>query len=134
MHCAAIILENNKGELLLYLRDNKPDIPFPHHWDLFGGHVESGETPEQALVREVKEELNLDLKEFEFFRKYECLKGDAFPNIKHVFMGKINKPIEELTLREGEKLRFFKKDEIPNIKLPSVLKKIILDYLESRKF
>ena len=51
---AAIILENNKGELLLYLRDGKPGIPFPFHWDLFRGHVEEGETPEDALIRELK--------------------------------------------------------------------------------
>jgi hypothetical protein len=34
---AAVILTNPDGELLLYLRDNKPGLPFPHHWDLFGG-------------------------------------------------------------------------------------------------
>lgn len=58
---AAIIFENDKGEILLYLRDNKPEIPFPDYWDLIGGHVEEGETPEDALVREVKEELDIDL-------------------------------------------------------------------------
>ncbi len=46
---AAIILENDKGEFLLYLRDNKPGIPFPNHWDLIGGHVEEGETPKRLL-------------------------------------------------------------------------------------
>jgi 8-oxo-dGTP diphosphatase len=64
---AAIILENDNGELLLYLRDEKPGIPFPHHWDLIGGHVEEGETTEQALFREVKEELNYDLVDYKFF-------------------------------------------------------------------
>lgn len=53
---AAIILENDKREILLSLRDNKPGIPFPNYWDLIGGHVEEGETPEEALVREVKTE------------------------------------------------------------------------------
>ena len=70
---AAIILENDKGDILLYLRDNKPGIPFPNYWDLIGGHVEEGETPDQALVREVKEELNIDLKEYTFYKKYECI-------------------------------------------------------------
>ena len=65
---AAIILENDKGEFLLYLRENKPDIPFPDHWDLIGGHIEEGETPEEALVREVKEELDIDLKEYIFYK------------------------------------------------------------------
>ncbi len=95
---AAIILENDKREILLYLRDNKPGIPFPNHWDLIGGHVEEGETPEEALIREVKEELNIDLKEYTFYKKYECLTGDAYENIKYIYSGKINLPLEEITL------------------------------------
>ena len=59
---ATIILKNDQNQILLYLRDNKPEIPFPHYWDLFGGYIEEGETPEQAIIRKVKEELNLNLK------------------------------------------------------------------------
>ena len=74
---AAIILVNDNGEFLLYLRDNKPGIPYPRHWDLIGGHVEDGETPEEELIREVKEELDYNLKEYKFFKEYHCLEGDA---------------------------------------------------------
>jgi 8-oxo-dGTP diphosphatase len=130
---AAIILENNSGEFLLYLRDNKPGIPFPDHWDLIGGHVEDGETPEEALVREVKEELDLDLKEYAFYRKYECLTGDAYENIKYVYCGKINIPIEEITLLEGVRPQYFPRDEIPNVKFANILRSIVLDYMEDHK-
>lgn len=126
---AQIILENDKGELLLYLRDNKPGIPFPGHWDLIGGHVEEGETPEQALVREAREELNIELKDFTFFRKYECLEGDAYPNIKYIYSGKINIPIEEITLLEGDHARYFNRDEIPSVKFANILKRIVMDYI-----
>ena len=126
---AQIIFENEKGELLLYLRDNKPGIPFPRHWDLIGGHVEEGETPEESLVREVKEELDIDLKEFRFFRKYECTEGDAYPNVKYIYTGRINLPIEEITLLEGDHPAYFRKDEISDLKLANILKKILMDYL-----
>jgi len=126
---AAIIFENDKGELLLYLRDNKPGIPFPLHWDLIGGHVEEGETPEEALVREVKEELDFDLKEYCFFRKYECLEGDAYPNVKYIYTGKINIPIEEITLLEGDHARYFTREEIPEVKFANMLKEIVMDYI-----
>ncbi len=126
---AAIILENDKGEFLLYLRDNKPGIPFPGHWDLIGGHVEDGETPERALVREVKEELDIDLKEYTFFRRYECLTGDAYENIKYIFTGNINIPIEEITLLEGVRPQYFTREEIPHVKFANILKSIVMDYI-----
>jgi 8-oxo-dGTP diphosphatase len=126
---AAIIFENDKGELLFYLRDNKPGISFPQHWDLFGGHIEDGETPEEALIREVKEELNYDLRDFKFFGEYKCLKGDAYPNIKYIFSGKFNMPVEEITLLEGDYPKYFTKKEIPGMKFANILKSIVLDYL-----
>jgi len=46
-------------------------IPFPDHWDLIGGHVEEGETPEEGLIREVKEELDIYLQDYTFYKKYE---------------------------------------------------------------
>jgi 8-oxo-dGTP diphosphatase len=126
---AAIILENDNGEFLLYLRDNKSDIPFPNHWDLIGGHVEEGETPEQALVREVKEELDIDLKDYSFYKKYECLTGDAYENIKYIYSGKINLPIEEVTLLEGVRPQYFSREEIPNVKFANILKSIVMEYI-----
>jgi 8-oxo-dGTP diphosphatase len=134
---AAIILENDKGELLLYLRDNNAKIPFPNHWDLIGGHIEEGETPEQALVREVKEELDIDLKDYSFYKKYECLTGDAYENIKYIYSGKINLPIKEVTLLEGVRPQYFSREEIPNVKFANILKSIVMEYIsdsnENRK-
>jgi 8-oxo-dGTP diphosphatase len=126
---AAIIFENDNEELLLYLRDNNPAIPFPDHWDLIGGHVEEGESPEEALVREVKEELDLDLKDYSFYKKYECLTGDAYENIKFIYTGRITIPLEEITLLEGVRPQYFKRSEIPGVRLANILKSIILEYI-----
>jgi 8-oxo-dGTP diphosphatase len=126
---ATLILENPRGQILLYLRDDEPSIPFPHHWDLFGGHVEPGETVQEALVREVREELDLDLDDFTFFRRYECLEGDAFPNVKHVFTARIDRSSDSLTLREGERLAWFDRSEIPGLRIANILKAILLDFI-----
>jgi 8-oxo-dGTP diphosphatase len=128
---AAIILENDSGEFLLALRDNKSWIPFPNHWDLIGGHVEEGETPEEALVREVKEELDIDISEYEFYKTFECFDGDAYENIKYIYSGKINIPIEDITLLEGERAEYFSADEIKGLKFANIIKSVLLDYIEN---
>lgn len=132
---ATLILEDKNGNILLYLRDNKPNLPFPNQWDLFGGHTEKDETPFQTLRREIKEELDLDLEELndlKFFREYRCLKGDVRPNIKHVYAATLMKSIDELTLGEGQRMKLFKPSEIPKLKIANILKDIILDYLKSK--
>lgn len=47
------------GKILLVLRDNNPRIPYPNVWNTPGGGIEEGETPSEALIRELKEEVNL---------------------------------------------------------------------------
>ena len=50
---------NNKGEVYLQKRPEWKDIQ-PGKWDTaVGGHIDYGETPEEALKREVREELGI---------------------------------------------------------------------------
>lgn len=48
------------NKILTYKRDNIPTIPSPDMWDLPGGGREQGETPEQCVLRELKEEFGLE--------------------------------------------------------------------------
>jgi 8-oxo-dGTP diphosphatase len=127
---AMVLLFDRYNRLLVYLRDRKASIPFPDHWDFIGGHVEEGETPAQALVREVKEELGIDLKQWQFFRSYECTEGDAYPNVKHIYWAKIDKQPEELTLYEGQKLASINAEERKNLRFANTLGAILDDFIE----
>lgn len=49
---------NEQGELLLILRKKSPDAG---HWSLPGGKVDLYETIEAATIREIKEEINLEI-------------------------------------------------------------------------
>lgn len=56
---AAIALVDSRGRILLSQRPKDKDMA--GLWEFPGGKLENGETPEEALVREMKEELNLSL-------------------------------------------------------------------------
>ena len=51
----------HNGKLLVYLRDNKPDLRFANMWDFFGGGREGNESPVECIIREVNEELEIKL-------------------------------------------------------------------------
>ncbi|WP_424988384.1 NUDIX hydrolase [Microbulbifer sp. S227A] len=50
-------------DLLVIRRDDRPDIPWPNHWDLPGGGREGNETAAQCALRETYEEVGLTLHE-----------------------------------------------------------------------
>lgn len=62
-----------QGRLLLGKRSARRRA-YPGVWDLPGGHVESGETTEQTLVRELREEIGVTLAEW---RKLAVLRAPA---------------------------------------------------------
>ena len=124
---ATALLFDRNNRLLIYLRDNKPEISFPNHWDLFGGQVEENETPEQALVRELKEELNLHITDFAFYKTFEST-NEQKPNTKFVFVVRTEKAVEELTLYEGQYLKGISLNERGSYKFANMLSEILDDY------
>jgi 8-oxo-dGTP diphosphatase len=58
---AAAVVIDTSGDLLLQLRDDKPDIIYPGGIGLFGGHCEGDESALDCVVRELAEELTFDI-------------------------------------------------------------------------
>jgi nucleoside triphosphatase len=58
------LIQNQRGEYLLCKKPSDRGV-FPGEWGLPGGGIEPGETLEQALRREVREELSLELHSIE---------------------------------------------------------------------
>lgn len=66
------------GEILL-VRSNK----WHNLWTIPGGKIEMGEPTEQALIREVKEETNLDVFDVRFINTQDCIYSEEFYLPKH---------------------------------------------------
>lgn len=58
------------GKVLLGLRSKELKF-YPNVWDVFGGHCEVGESEEEALVRELEEELGICPIRFELLASVE---------------------------------------------------------------
>jgi 8-oxo-dGTP diphosphatase len=58
----ACIRRRGGGEVLLSYRRAPGVKGLDNKWELPGGKIEFGETPEQALVREIREEIGLDIR------------------------------------------------------------------------
>lgn len=58
---AAAVIQRPDGSFLLGSR--APDTFYPGYWEFPGGKVEPGETPRQALERELREELEIEVRQ-----------------------------------------------------------------------
>jgi len=58
---AAVIFNKNKDSILIGMRSE--DKKFGGKWEFIGGKVEVGETMEEAISRELSEEIGLEIKE-----------------------------------------------------------------------
>ena len=95
----ALAMLQRDGRWLIQLRDEIPTIVAPGCWGLFGGHLEPGETPEQALRRELLEEISWQTPDLELVMVHPIHRRTA-----HVFRGELSVRLEQLQLLEGQDL------------------------------
>lgn len=92
----AIAILHANHRFLMQLRDNIPGIIYPGHWGFFGGHIDPGETPESAVMRELLEEISYTPPVVSKFRCYSD--SDV---IRHVFHAPLTVELHQLVLGEG---------------------------------
>lgn len=100
--------KKENGEVYIFLQKRADDAPRePGKFGFFGGGVEENETIEEALLREVKEELNIILKEYSHFGTYYLPK-----TIVEVFITEVGDNFEnEITILEGDYGKWFDEND-----------------------
>ena len=109
-----IVLKDRK--VLLNLRSDT------HTWGIPGGAIEPGETLEETAARELKEETSLSAEEFsflhlfsgpDFYFKYP--NGDELYSVVALYLAKGVHGEMKITDGESNELKFFGKDELPEL-------------------
>lgn len=108
---AGILIDKNKRLLLSQRQSFKT---FPLQWEFPGGKIVAGESPEMALIRELKEELNINAKQLKFFLKIEH-DYDQLKVLIDFFL--VNSWEGKLIANEGQALDWFKLDQLRKVDL-----------------
>ena len=87
--------------------------------------MEKGESPEKAIVREVREELGLDLQKFRLFETVTEETSEGIDERRIFFGGISEEKKQHLILGEGTELRFFSSAEIPSLDIAFGLEKVL---------
>lgn len=103
----ALAMVEKEGQWLLQLRDDLEWIVAPGCWGLFGGHLEPDESPEEALRRELREEIS--------WRPGPVQHRFTHRNaerVLHFFFTTLQEPLESLCLREGQDMALVSLEEL----------------------
>lgn len=106
----AAIIENENNEILCALRS--PSMSLPNMWEFPGGKVEEGESLGAAIEREIREELNCDVKALEVFHDNTDEYEKAIINLVCIKCKLLNRTP---TATEHSKLIWLKKENLQSL-------------------
>ena len=125
---AKVILFDKNDKLFIYLRDDKPTIPYPNMWDLLGGGIEPGETAEEAGIREVEEEIGVKTDQLETFGHYVSEEGFRMT----ILVGRIDAVPENLLLTEGQRLTSIALADLEQYEMVPILAQAVRDLRDNQ--
>ncbi|MFF3246884.1 NUDIX domain-containing protein [Streptomyces sp. NPDC002870] len=124
------IITNRRGDLLMHLRDDLPNIAWPAHWSLLGGGTDDGECPAETIVRELDEEAGLAPRNLT--ELFEIRDEHGSGQLITFFAADWDGDETTLPLAEGVKLQFFAPEHLDILTIPPFIRDGINHYLAAR--
>jgi ADP-ribose pyrophosphatase YjhB (NUDIX family) len=119
----AILLVDS--DYVLQLRDDKPTIPVPGKWSLFGGGGEKGEDPLCGIKREIEEELCLYPEKFQFLWSYKRLHETGTMAKYHFFEADVTPFWGQHKLMEGQAAKCFSFKGLKSLDMSPFIQEIL---------
>lgn len=121
-----VLLILSHGDKILLQKRSREAERFPGTWGLFGGGVHSDESSLEAICRELREELNYEVRDPKFVKSfpYEISKTKESGQV-HVFTEEYDG--ESLELAEGEALGWYDKNEIEKLEIDPLYRMILTE-------
>ena len=110
---SVFILYTSTGHILLQHRTDDA-FRLPGYWAFFGGGIEQGENPTEALKREIREELSYLVQNPKFLLAQK-VRDEENDNTKYVFVEQYQD--QSLQLGEGQAMGWFSPDETHELKM-----------------
>jgi mutator protein MutT len=125
----SLIIVNDRRQIVLLLRDDIQEIPYPNMWDIPGGAVERGESPKEAIIREIDEEMEIKLDDVSLF---SVIPFDD--RTEYTYWIKLNLDLEKIHLTEGQRLKWFEENEIKKMNLAFRFNRIVDKFYKEAPF
>ena len=129
---AGILIEDNKILLIQHHKNNKK------YWLIPGGGNDWGETTKEALIREYKEETNMDIEVDEFLFFSETISPDKKRHVLNLFYKIHRNNKNDSIIKLGEEavltdLKFVTKEEMETMIIYPNIKKNLLKLMNNEK-
>jgi len=126
-----VVLVNERGEVLLQLRDDIPTIVDPGCWAVPGGGQEPGESLAEAARREFLEETDYELDEIALVFERDLDRGSGVVEHQAYFLASYD-GLQEIVCHEGQRLEFMSPRNLESLPHTPDLASIVRQILRKR--
>ena len=111
---AVIIFHDEKKRILLL--DRRDISKIGEEWGFFGGGIENNESPEEALVREIKEELDYHLVDYSYLKEVHYVTPE-FNITVYAFIAPLKDRLKTFNQKEGKGMKLYSIEQAKKLKM-----------------